>query len=158
MHTLDSLVRYAEYAKRLMNQIALCIRVYNHDHKTTEGKLTIAQVAEDICRLYGQATSPVVIRVPARAATINSLLAFSALLDMLLAHVADREFFISNQVKWHGQGADVIARDSSFWTDVRDMRENVAEWYGMGSDFRDIILPSGDLGLGFQCSTACRAT
>ena len=27
MHTLDSLVKYTEYAKRLMNQIALCIRV-----------------------------------------------------------------------------------------------------------------------------------
>ena len=98
MHSLDSLVRYTEYAKRLMNQIALCIRVYNHDHKTVQGKLTIAQIAEDICRLYGQATSPVVIRVPARAAAINSLLGFSALFDMLRAHVAERDFFISHEM------------------------------------------------------------
>ena len=138
MHALESLLKYTEYAKRLMNQIALCIRVYNQDHKTIEGKLTIAQIAEDICRLYGQATSPVVIRVPARAAAINSLLGFSALLDMLKAHVAEREFFISHQVKWHGQGADIVARSSSFWTDVKDMSENVEQWYGMGSDFKDI--------------------
>ncbi len=78
------------------------------------------------------------IRVPARATAINSLLGFSALFDMLKAHVAEREFFISNQVKWHGQGADVLARGSSFWTDVRDMSENVGEWYGMSSDFKDI--------------------
>ena len=110
----------------------------NHDHKTIEGKLTIAQIAEDICRLYGQATSPVVIRVPARATAINSLLGFSALFDMLRAHVAEREFFLSHQVKWHGQGADVIARNSSFWTDVKDMSENVGQWFGMKADFYDI--------------------
>ncbi len=37
MHTLESLIKYTEYAKRLMNQIALCIGVYNHDHKTIKG-------------------------------------------------------------------------------------------------------------------------
>ena len=138
MHSLDSLLKYAEYAKRLLHQIALCIRVYNHEHRIVDGKLTIAQIADDIQRLYSQATSPVVIRVPARAVAINSLLGYSALIDMLRAHVSEREFFVNSQVRHCGVGADVEARMSPFWTDVQDMCINAEEWYGMGLGFRNI--------------------
>ena len=55
MHSLDSLLNYVKFAREMLHQVALCIRVYNYEHRTIDGKLTVAQVADDVHRLYSQA-------------------------------------------------------------------------------------------------------
>ena len=72
---LETLENYAKDAKLLLSQIALCIRIYNDSTHTINGKLSVAVLVDNICKIYRQTTSPVVFTVPASASAMILLLA-----------------------------------------------------------------------------------
>ena len=57
---------------------------------------------------------------------------------MLRAHVSYKNEFINNQVRNNGPGADVRTRESHVWKDIQDVVDNMGQWYGMGTLFKDI--------------------
>ena len=134
-HAITSLEHMAHHADQLLRELSLNIRIYNKEHQTINGKLSISGVVDDIVRHYRRSTAAAAFVVPPRAAAMNVVIGLAALLDMMRKHVTHKEKFLEAQLMIYGVEHKQKCVRSPFWDHFDELIKNSFDWFGMGDSF-----------------------
>ena len=141
-HAIASLEHMAHHADQLLRELSLNIRIYNKEHQTVNGKLSISGVVDDVVRHYKRSTAAAAFVVPPRAAAMNVVIGLAALLDMMRKHVEHKEKFLEAQLMTYGMEHKQRCIRSPFWNHFDELIRNSFDWFGIGDTFEVLVLMS----------------
>ena len=134
-HAIASLEHMAHHADQLLRELSLNIRIYNKEHQTVNGKLSISGVVDDVVRHYKRSTAAAAFVVPPRAAAMNVVIGLAALLDMMRKRVKHKEKFLEAQLMTYGMEHKQRCIRSPFWNHFDELIRNSFDWFGIGDTF-----------------------
>ena len=137
-HAIESLENMALHADELLRQLSLNIRIYNKEHQTINGKLSVSGVVDDVVRHYKRSTAAAAFVVPPRAAAMNVILGLAALMDMMRKHVKHKTKFLEAQLSMYGMAHKEKCAQSPFWERYDRMIQNSDDWFGIGDSFEGL--------------------
>ena len=137
-HAIASLEHMAHHADQLLRELSLNIRIYNKEHQTVNGKLSISGVVDDVVRHYKRSTAAAAFVVPPRAAAMNVIIGLAALMDMMRKHVKHKTQFLEAQLMTYGMEHKQKCIQSPFWQHFDDLIKNSFDWFGIGDSFEGL--------------------
>ena len=123
-HAIASLEHMAHHADQLLRELSLNIRIYNKEHQTINGKLSISGVVDDVVRHYKRSTAAAAFVVPPRAAAMNVVIGLAALMDMMRKHVKHKAQFLEAQLMIYGMEHKQKCIQSPFWQHFDELIKN----------------------------------
>ena len=137
-HAIASLEHMAHHADQLLRELSLNIRIYNKEHQTVNGKLSISGVVDDVVRHYKRSTAAAAFVVPPRAAAMNVIIGLAALMDMMRKHVKHKTQFLEAQLVTYGMEHKEKCIQSPFWQHYDELIKNSFDWFGIGDSFEGL--------------------
>ena len=130
-HAIESLENMALHADILLRQLSFNIRIYNQEHQTIDGKLSVSGVVDDVVRHYRRSTAAAAFVVPPTAAAMNVILGLAALMDLMRKHVKHKSQFLEAQLLMYGIAHKEKCAQSPFWERYDQVIQNSEDWFGI---------------------------